>query len=112
MSDEARAGESKTPETDVFEYSIGDNETVIEAVLHAVSAVTNKPLSPNEEPVVADGGRETLPPLHDVIDPDALTRLTPPSTNGTEWEVAFPYAGCEVTVRSGDTVSVRVITSS
>ena len=90
-----------------LEYSLSGNESLDEAVLHAVSAVTNIPLLPSDSPVSSEGDGESLPPLYDAIDPDALTSL---STNATDkaadWQVTFPYAGCKVTVTSTDTILV------
>lgn len=53
---------------------------------------------------------ESLPPLYDTVDPDALERLFAPCNDGTpraRGRTAFPMAGCEVTVRGDGTVSVR-----
>lgn len=45
-----------------------------------------------------------LPVLYDCIDPDALDALVDRMADG---EVSFGYAGCDVTVRSDETVSVE-----
>ncbi|PSP97408.1 hypothetical protein BRC94_10275 [Halobacteriales archaeon QS_5_70_17] len=53
---------------------------------------------------------ESLPPLYESIDPDALERLFAPCNDGTSrarGRAVFPVAGCEVTVRYDGAVSVR-----
>ncbi|NHN60485.1 MULTISPECIES: HalOD1 output domain-containing protein [Halorussus] len=53
---------------------------------------------------------ETLPPLYDVVDPDALEALAnrPPRVGrrSAGLEVTFDFADCVVTVSSGDGVAV------
>ena len=95
-------------ESQRFEYNLNDNETLVQAVLNAVSAVTNTPLLPSESPASAEGNGESLPPLYDAVDPDALTSLSTNETDeGAGWQVTFPYAGCNVTVTSTDTILVN-----
>jgi hypothetical protein len=73
----------------------------------------NPPLSLTiTEAVIAqiDLTRDELPPLYDVIDPDALENLFSPRTSGaarTDWSVVFQYAGCNITVRADRTVTAE-----
>lgn len=50
-----------------------------------------------------------LPPLYEVVDPEALDRLFEPQRSGTTPDtgrVAFSFAGCEVVVTAADRVTV------
>ncbi|UTF54767.1 HalOD1 output domain-containing protein [Natronosalvus rutilus] len=105
----SKVDEGDSPATDLhtFEYSPNGNETVVEAVLNAVSAVTNIPVLPSDSPGSGEGRGESLPPLYNTIDPDALANLSPAATDeDANWQVTFPYAGCNVTVTSTGTVLV------
>lgn len=87
-----------------FEYRIGDDETVIEAVLQAVTEATDRQLpsgGSGREP--NGGGREQIPPLYDAVDPDALADLSNSATDAT---VSFSYAERRVTVVGTDAVLV------
>ncbi|WP_158058711.1 HalOD1 output domain-containing protein [Halorussus halophilus] len=106
MNKKRKTGGTSAERSDVFEYDISDSETVVEAVLNAVSTFTDIPSSPPEASVSADGGRETLPPLHEVIEPDALTDLSASSRATANVRVTFHYVGCEVTVTDTNTVRV------
>lgn len=107
MSSEADEGDSPATELQTFEYSLNGNETVAEAVLNAVSAVTNIPLLPSDSPASGEERGESLPPLHNAVDPDALTSLSPATTDeDANWQITFPYAGCKVTVTSTNTILV------
>jgi hypothetical protein len=66
-------------------------ETVSERVVWRVAAA-------------ADSDPSVLPPLYDYIEPDALDALV---SNMADGEVAFTYAGYDVTVDSDGTVTVR-----
>lgn len=68
--------------------------SVLQQVVEAVAAET-------------DAGPMELPPLHDVIDPDLLDRLTDHPTAADEpVYLRFPYCGCTVLVDSNGTVSI------
>jgi len=62
------------------------------------------------ERVVAEVARATgrdeitLPPLYDVIDPDALDALV---DSARKVEVSFVYAGYEITVESDERISLE-----
>jgi len=106
MPDEAAAdpGSSSVDDSPAFEYRFGEDETVVEAVIHAVEAVTDDRLLPRPDGrVAADGGCESVHPLHDVVDPEALARL---SSADADVRTTFPYAGCTVTVVDADAVLV------
>lgn len=78
-----------------MEQEIADNESVSTAVVYAVSDVVGR------DPV-------SLPPLANVIDPDALDTLFRP-WNGdghSRGHVSFRYANCRVTVDDGEQVTV------
>ncbi|APX97974.1 HalOD1 output domain-containing protein [Natronorubrum daqingense] len=106
MSSEASSG-GDDDSTTAFEYDVNSNETMIEAVLTAVSAVTNVPLLPSETDDSSNDRRESLPPLYNAIDPEALGNLTPDTADNTaEWRLTFSYAGCEVTVTDSETIHV------
>lgn len=64
--------------------------TVVEAVLQSVAEYTGTD--------VLD-----LPPLYDVIDPDALEKVTQKMERG---EISFDYADLEITVSAEGTVGV------
>ena len=89
--------------TPILEYDIDADETVVQAVIHAVTDVSS---SPSGERPAADGEREALPSLYDAVDPDALASLTSNSSS-VDLTVSFPYAGYEVTVTGTDTVRIR-----
>lgn len=55
------------------------------------------------------------PPLHDVIDPDALDRLfwgRDPESDRASGRIAFTYAGCHVVANSSGEVEVTPLTGS
>lgn len=94
MTDEPRNDESAanqaTADADIT-YSLDVDERPSEAVVRAVSLLTNTP--------VLD-----LDPLYEVIDPDHLNGLfdnTPESGVQKDSEVSFRFAGCSVTVTKG-----------
>ncbi|UPV73374.1 hypothetical protein M0R89_12555 [Halorussus limi] len=105
MPDEATpdTGRSTGEDSPTYEYNPDEDETVIESVLHAVEAATDTRLLPSSRKPGATAGRERVRPLHDVVDPEALARL---SSAATEVRVTFPYAGCTVTVAGTDAVLV------
>lgn len=86
---------SSTPLTTVS-YDETDAESISRAVISAVSAV-------------ADARPVDLPPLYDVVDPEALDELFPygdADVQPTEGSVRFSYAGFVVSVRASGEVSV------
>ena len=105
MREESTTGTSTSGKNIVFDYEIGENETVVDAVLYTVGVISNRSSFPQGEHTVTDGGSGLLPPLFDAVNPDALDSLFAESSNGNV-EVSFPYAGYEVTVTGTDTVLV------
>ncbi|WP_338739199.1 HalOD1 output domain-containing protein [Haloplanus salilacus] len=82
-----------------MEYDIASDESVSTAVVRAVSAAR---------------GREqcTLPPLSDVLDPDALNALFADRADGTGragGHLDFVYAACRVTVDNGEYLTLDPI---
>lgn len=74
---------------------LSTNSDVSNTVVMAVAATTNTPA-------------DELPPLHNVIDSDALNGIFQPRRNGqprTGIHVSFTMAGCTVSIRD-DTVTV------
>jgi hypothetical protein len=60
----------------------------------------------------ADTSHRELPPLYEVIDPDALDRLFTPTYDGdtrSDGRVRFAYAGYEVVVHSTGSVEVSPV---
>lgn len=84
-----------------MEYEIGSNESVSMAVVRAVSAVEGR------EP-------DLLPPLADVLDPDALDRLFAPRSVGTArtgGRISFVYSTCSVTIDNGEYLTLQPLDS-
>lgn len=80
-----------------MEYEIKPNESVSTAVVRAVSAVD---------------GREpgSLPPLADVLDPDALDVLFAARTGGSSrrgGRVSFIYVNCRVAIDNGEYLTIQ-----
>jgi hypothetical protein len=107
MSDESAAGDPPTERDDEDEYRISDFGSVVEAILHAVTAGSDTPSIPRETPVSTANDREPLPPLYDTIEPEALATLAVGSSPATDLRVTFSYFGHEVTVTSANTVTAR-----
>lgn len=80
-----------------MESEIGENESVSTAVVRAVSAVTGRKIG-------------TLPPLTDVIDPDALDALfesqfdDTPRTGG---RLSIIYSSCHVEIDNGEFLTIE-----
>lgn len=84
-----RTGWSGTP-TDQTVESERSSDRFSTAVVEAVASATN-------------ARAETMPPLFDVIDPEALDRLFTQTRTGT---VAFRYCGVVVSVRADGRISI------
>lgn len=85
---------SYDPETDTYRaiYQLDEPGSLAGAVIYLVSVATGN------EP-------ETMDPLYDVVDADALENLFR-SREGETGQVEFRYCGCEVTALSGGEVVV------
>lgn len=82
-----------------MEYDIKEAETVSTAVVRAVSAVDGR------DPC-------SLPPLTDVLKPDALDNLFGPQATGegrTGGRVSFVYSHCRVTVDNVEYLTIQPI---
>ena len=82
-----------------MEYKIGTDEPISTAVVRATSAVTGR------EPC-------SLPPLADVIDPDALDSLFGPQYNGVTrpgGRLSFTYSGYQVIVERNEYVYIESV---
>ncbi|WP_084186223.1 HalOD1 output domain-containing protein [Haladaptatus litoreus] len=92
--------------TEQFSYQRQPNETPTEAVLSAVSAVSNRKIIPT---ATGDGDLDALEPLYDAINPDALDALVGSieDGSGSDGSVTFDYSGHEVTVKSSGEILVR-----
>lgn len=88
---------------DLYEY--GGSETPSEAVVNAVAALSERPVTPFE----SDGRERALPPLYEAIDPDALDSLFDGGEDGSaDRAVTFRYSEYRVTVES-DAVSLAPV---
>lgn len=77
----------------VLTYQRTSTETATEGVLEAVSMALDRPVLP-------EGAVDPLPPLYDVIDPEALDAIfDEPLGNPT---LTFEYSGCTVTIESDE----------
>lgn len=92
----------QTEET--YYYQIKPDQTPSEAVIRAVASASGRkptPLSNTE-------GGETLDPLYNVINPDALDKLCNSTTENSQsaGTVKFRYSGYAVTVDGTELVTV------
>lgn len=87
-------------------YRIGPSERAAEAVLAAVSAVSERDV---ESISGGEDASSRVSPLYRSVDPDALDALFRPTAGSLRGDgrVTFSYAGCEVTVRADGVVRVR-----
>ncbi|RBI59546.1 hypothetical protein DMJ13_22790 [halophilic archaeon] len=77
---------------------------------HNTSTITNKITKTVAE--AADCPIHELPPLYEVIDPDALANLFAPTFEGEErttGQVTFTYFGYKVTVKSTGNITTNPI---
>jgi len=98
---------SDPDESSPFEYRIGDNESIIEAVIAAVETVADETISPFANEGIAADGDDSYSPLYNVVDPDALSSLIQSmNRNDINGQVSFSYCGCAVTVHNDETLQV------
>lgn len=94
-------------ESSPSKYSVGNDESVVEAILAAVEKATGKEAPDTVEEAIASDGDVDYPPLYEVVDPDALALfLESASRNGGAGRVSFSYCGRSVTVTAAGTVEV------
>jgi hypothetical protein len=90
--------------TERFVHEISADESILEAVVTAVSSATGRPPVPlpeRQSDVV-----EALPPLYDAVDPDALELLLS-GAGRPEATASFTYAGFDVRVEGRRRVTLR-----
>ena len=83
-----------------LDYEIDRTESLTEAVVRALSAVNGCP-------------PETLPPLAEVLDPDALDMIFDKGRNGNPrpgGRISFIYNGCRITIDNGEYLTIHPIT--
>ena len=91
-----------TDETEPYTARIDrdQSEGVVSAIVSSVAARTGR-------------GVTDLPPLYDVIDPEALQQvfasLSGPRRRSNDGRFVFTYAGCEVMVDGNDELTVRLL---
>ena len=82
-----------------MEYDIEMDEPVSMAVIRAVSAAEGR------EP-------QSLPPLANVLDTDALNALFGPRTDGTArtgGQLSFVYSNCRLTIDNGECITFQLL---
>lgn len=82
-----------------MKHEIGSEESISMVVVRAVSAIENR-------------AADQLPPLGDVLDPDALDTLFGHHYDGRPrigGHLSFVYSGCRVTVDHGEYLTVEEI---
>ena len=82
-----------------MEYDIGSDEPVSRAVVRVVSATEG------QEP-------QSLPPLANVLDTDALNALFGPRGDGTArpgGRLSFVYSNCRLTIDSGEYLTCQLL---
>ena len=84
--------------TEPYTARIGQSERMVSAIVSGVAAYT-------------DRGVTALPPLYDVVDPQALEQVfaSPPESRhrSNDGRFVFTYAGCEIVIGGGDELTVR-----
>lgn len=87
-----------------YTYQVDEEQSVSEAVTHAVAAISGREMSTAK----ATNENEVLDPLYDSIDPDALDALFQMPTDGDSLQglVTFWYCGYEITVHNTGLIEV------
>ena len=84
--------------TETYTAQIDQSERMVSAIVSGVAAYT-------------DRGVTALPPLYDIVDPEALeqvfTSLSGSRHRSNDGRFVFTYAGCEVMVDGGDKLTVQ-----
>ena len=84
--------------TEPYTARIGQSERMVSAIVSGVVACT-------------DRGVTDLPPLYNVVDPEALEQVftSPPGSRrrSNDERIVFTYAGCEIVIDGGDELTVR-----
>ena len=90
--DRQDGGERYRADEDWFTTEVGDAETIAEAVVRSVAAVSG------DDPM-------SMEPLGTLLDSDALNALFERPTGDSR--LSFTFNGCDVSVYGGGTVCVR-----
>jgi len=98
MSDDSPDADATGPYTVQVDHD--QSERMVSAIISGVAACTGR-------------GVTDLPPLYSVVDPQALEQVfTSPLGSlhrSNDERIVFTYAGCEVMVNEGDTLTVRLL---
>ena len=96
MSDDSPDADATGPYTVQIDHD--QSERRVSAIVSGVAACTGR-------------GVTDLPPLYDVVDPEALEQVfaSPPGSRRqpNDGRFVFTYAGCEVVVEGEDELTVR-----
>jgi len=96
MSDDSPHAAETEPYTARIDHD--QSERMVSAIVSGVAACTGR-------------GVTDLPPLYDVVDPEALERvfasLSGSRRRSNDGRIVFTYAGCEVMVDGGDELTIR-----
>lgn len=89
-------------------FRVTDDRATSMAVVDAVAAVSDLPSA--EESPDGDPDGETLPPLYETIDPDALDAVFDRSATGpgAATTLAFTYAGYDVRIDADGVTTITV----
>ena len=86
--------------TETYTAQIDQSERMVSAIVSGVAACTGR-------------GMTDLPPLYNVVDPEALEQVFAPLPGSrhrsNDGRFVFTYAGCEVMVDGGDELTVRLL---
>ncbi|MHB9285932.1 HalOD1 output domain-containing protein [Halobacteriales archaeon Cl-PHB] len=96
-----------TPNSGAVTYTADADESLADAVLRALYESASDATGTTTVDVV-----ETLDPLYETVDLEALDRLFRPGVDGetTEGTVTFVHAGYDITVSAAGDVTVRPTT--
>ena len=98
MSNDSPGADTTGPYTVQIDHD--QSERMVSAIVSGVAACTGR-------------GITNLPPLYDVVDPEALTQVfsSPPGSRrrSNDEQIVFTYAGCEVMVDGDDELTVRLL---
>ena len=86
--------------TETYTAQIDQSERMVSAIVSGVAACTGR-------------GVTDLPPLYDVVDPEALEQVfgsLPRSRHrSNDKRIVFTYAGCKIVIDGDDELTVRLL---
>ena len=86
--------------TETYTAQIDQSERMVSAIVFGVAACTDREVT-------------DLPPLYDVVDPEALEQVfTSPlgsRRRSNDERIVFTYAGCEIVIDGGDELTARLL---